>query len=497
VPNGTAPFAFRGQFGQRRGRIALGEDDRLNPRATSIGGRQAAAQAWFRRNGRTTAAIQASLLPLLMAAALALGGGGTGAPLQELQLQLFAALVAAAWLVLEGTDSLARVEPRVWWLCALVLVLPLAQLVPLPPIVWQALPGRELQRDALALVGAADAWMPWSQTPARTLASLLAMLVPLLVMVMVAAAGPRRRASAIAAVAAMVLVSLLLGALQLSAGESGLWRPYSDANLGYLNGFQANRNAQADVVLIGMVAAAVWAIRRRQSLGRLYADLLLAGIAVVFVLACALTGSRAGIALVPVALLAVAWLRTEGAWTARRVGVWLGALAGTLFVLGLALALTGPGRKVLGRFGLGADFRWELWIDTREAIASTWPFGGGLGSFQPLFVAAERLEVVDPTRPVAAHNDWLELILEGGLPALVILIVALALVGRMAVDAWRKGGGERRPQVVFALSTGAIVALHSIVDYPLRSMAIACLAGLAAGMLAAVPGQSDREGADQ
>jgi hypothetical protein len=47
------------------------------------------------------------------------------------------------------------------------------------------------------------------------------------------------------------------------------------------------------------------------------------------------------------------------------------------------------------------------------------------------------------------------------------------------------------PQVVFALVTLTVIALHSLVDYPLRSMSLQCLAGLAVGLLMA-PSESQQ-----
>ncbi len=56
----------------------------------------------------------------------------------------------------------------------------------------------------------------------------------------------------------------------------------------------------------------------------------------------------------------------------------------------------------------------------------------------------------------------------------------------MALRAWRKRP-EDRPQVLFGLAALLVIGIHSLVDYPLRSMALACFAALAAGMLATPP----------
>ena len=418
-------------------------------------------------------------------AALGLGGGGSSAPRSELLLQLIAALAAAAWLVVPrepGTNRQAH--QRLWIMAGVLLALPCLQLLPLPPLIWERLPGREQELAALELVGAGAAWMPWSITPARTFASLLAILPALLTMGMVAGLDREGRAWVIAAIAGMAAVSLLLGALQLSAGMAAGWRPYGIGNLGFLNGFQANRNAQADVLLIGLVASAsslrTWSDRRQTAV-----DLILAALAALLLLGCVLTGSRAGMAMIPVALAAAAiiWLpqRIRGRAALLGLGAVLAAGAAGFLVLRQTAAV---GRS-LERFASEQDFRWELWQDTQYAIIQYWPFGSGIGSFKSVITAAERLEVVDPTSPVRAHNDYLELTLEGGVFGLMVLSFAAVWIGWMAIDAWRRRNPATRPQIVFAFAVMTIIALHSLVDYPLRSMALACLAGVAAGLLSA------------
>jgi O-antigen ligase len=109
-----------------------------------------------------------------------------------------------------------------------------------------------------------------------------------------------------------------------------------------------------------------------------------------------------------------------------------------------------------------------------------------VGSFVPVFVAAERLEVVDPSFPNRAHNDFLELALEAGLPGLVLLAV---LTGWLALRWTRRlraaDSTAERAELLFAGATLAVFGLHAVVDYPLRSMALAALAGVATGIILA------------
>jgi hypothetical protein len=90
-----------------------------------------------------------------LVSALVLGGGGTSNPTTELVLHpLMALLVALPLINSRLAEGLWRPVPRLAWaMAALVLVVPMAQLVPLPPALWQSLPGRAAEMQSLALIG--------------------------------------------------------------------------------------------------------------------------------------------------------------------------------------------------------------------------------------------------------------------------------------------------------------------------------------------------------
>jgi O-antigen ligase len=442
----------------------------------------------------TTPSAPARLAAALLALALLLGGGGTPFPLNEMLLE-WAAVAALGWAAWRADGA----SPRAAMACAAALLALLAlQLVPLPPWLWQSLPGRETERAALALIGAERAWMPLSVSPARTLASLLSLLVPLAMLLLAARLSRRGQMLCLKALATVALASVIVGAAQLAAGANSPLRFYSGAHAGYLTGFQANRNHQADVLLIGMVALAAWR-KATPSLwhegGRQaawWAAMALLGGGVL------LTVSRTGMALLVATGLGL-WL-----WLRPRRRPNRGEVAGLATV---AVALAGAAwlargsaaaERIASRLEQSDDPRPDLWTDTAYAIAQHWPFGSGFGTFPSVFVAAERLEVVDPSRPNRAHNDYLELTLEAGLPGLVMLaILAAYLAWRLFAALRAERGSEARATLVFAGSALGLLALHSIVDYPLRSMALAAIAGLAAGIILASGVETARAGAGE
>lgn len=282
----------------------------------------------------------------------------------------------------------------------------------------------------------------------------------------------------------MVLLSLILGAGQIAAGNQSVLRLYSQTNPGFLNGFQANRNAQADVLLIGMAAAAATVGMLRGRALRTSASGIAISAISVLALGVILTGSRTGIALIPVALIftTMIWFGFH-----RKVILYLSGLI-PIAILGMwVLQHNFAIQKVLGRFDTQGDFRSELWSDAIFAIAVYWPFGAGIGSAAPTLAAVERLEIVDITIPNRVHNDYLEFALETGIFGPAIIIAIGALVTFTAVNHIRKSGTQARRTIYFPLAVMVVIALHSIVDYPLRSMSLAIIAATALGMLLARP----------
>jgi len=423
---------------------------------------------------------------LLVGAAVVLGGGGSPSPHPEMALQVLSLLLLAVWALL-SPRPLPQVAPLIWWLVALLLVLPVVQLVPLPPAAWQALPGREAERAALALVGAENSWRPWTLSPPRTLASLLALVTPAIVLVMTASLNRAGRSMVLGMIAGAALLALLVGAAQMAGGQADALRFY-DRDVGYLNGFQANHNSAADVLLIGMVAFAAaardWGKRRRAASAAGYRLAAVAAATLVFSLGVVLTASRAGTALLPVALagvLVIVWAWLQPTRAVRRGAAVAGVLGiAAVFYLVQHNAVIG---NVIGRYDFANEFRPQLWTDALYAARQYLPFGAGVGVFVPAFLAAERLEVVDVTRPNRAHSDGLELLVEGGLFGIAVFAVFVGILIRKFMQGLNNPPAGSRAQVWFSGAALSVILLHSQVDYPLRSMSLACIAAAAAGML--------------
>lgn len=430
-----------------------------------------------------------ALCMVILGLGLVLGGGGTVNPQTEMVLQVLSALLMIPLVTSDNWQrGLGHVQAPAWLLAALILLIPVIQLIPLPPSIWHALPWRAVEIESLALIQADQNWMPLTMAPARTFASLLATIFPVLLMMQVSRLSIRGRSWLCVAMVAGGVASLLLGVLQLSHTGGLDWSLYSQFSEGFLVGFQANRNAEADFLLICILAMGVLATSRLADNRRhpLTLAALLLGL-LAFGLGLFMTGSRTGIALSLLTLLFLAAML----WPGLRPRVpplhLLGAGAGIILAGGLLLQLQSV-QKVIARFTLAREARWDLWTDTWYAIGQVWPFGSGIGTIVPMLEAAERLDVVDPTRPVRAHNDWMEWTLEAGMPGLIalglVILVLIVMIVRALVAAHRPGANpSRRAQIIFACGLLTIEALHAIVDYPLRSMSLAMLAAVAAAFL--------------
>lgn len=414
--------------------------------------------------------------------AVALGGGGVGAAMANLCVQLAAlALIGASRAAF---PRFFRGAPRLLvFLVTATAALPLLQLIPLPPEVWTKLPGREIVVQALALTGHAG-WFPASVDPAMTLVAVTGLLVPLAAIV----AGwslPRGDLDRMQLLlAGLGLGCALYGAVQVLGGD--ILIPYDGNPMpGVLFGTFANRNSTGLFLvccLLMLCSLPQLARSRRHLAAGCGAGLFLA-------LAVLLTQSRTAIVLLALpALLALARtaraVRRGGQAKAFPRGA-APMMAATLLV---ALALASSGSldatrigTSLARFEQGDDLRPRLWEDAAGLADRFWPAGSGMGTFDTVFQSGESLEYLTPKRAGRAHNDYLEIAIEAGLPGLVLAGGWLLWLLTAAIGSARRTAGW---QAAGAAGTLLAIALHSLLDYPLRNQTMLFLAAIAIVMLA-------------
>lgn len=439
----------------------------------------ASSAAWTAR--------ESVLAVAMLAFALVLGGGGTPAPRAELAVECVAALIAMLWL-LSGSPATTyqRVPRSAWLLTAVVAAIPIIQLIPLPPVLWQSLPGRAIEREALSLIDLDATWRSWSLAPNRTFSALLSLGPPLLLLLLTATLNHQARLRLVATLAVIGLLSIVIGALQLTADDASPLRFYG-VTTPQLTGFQANHNSTADLLLIALIASTVvlraTVEQRRLPNNRALVLGIAGGVNSLFVIGTVLTASRMGIILLPLALFASFWILRPWLPISRQVLAGSALILAGLALVGLLLARDNAViSAVVARFDFSGELRPQLWQDGLFVVRQHFPFGVGMGNFMPALIADERLEAVRPFLPNRAHNDFIELAAEAGLLGIAALAGSSWLLGRAAWSALRSSSPGRPGQAAFAAAALLILALHSLVDYPLRSMSLACLAAICAGL---------------
>lgn len=431
-------------------------------------------------------------------ACLFLGGASAAGAAVNGVLQLLALLLIAlvAWTRRAGAPPLlpAGSMPLVIAL-GCFLLWSLIQLIPLPASLWTTLPGRAPIAEGFKLLGVPLPAIPASLAPGKTLQSLLWLIPPVAAFLLAAPLTSRGRRTLALAILVGALLSMLLGAFQVLGGSGSPLRFYEITNPTAPVGFFSNKNHLATLLLCALPIAGALAGRaaapgrhksRAQSQKMIYA-----AIALFLVVGLAINRSMAGYALLLPAGF-VAFLIYRQAVTGGVSRVALGVLA-ALVIAYVGVAVAGPvSREALStKFTQSPASRQVMTERTLQAAGDHFPVGSGLGSFPQIYRTYENPE--DASRAFAnhAHNDYAEIALELGVPGLLLVLLFILWWARRAFAAWTKDFGG----VALARAASAMVGLvlfHSLVDYPLRTSAIAALFAVACAFLLPAPAAPTR-----
>jgi len=425
--------------------------------------------------------LRQSLAPIYLFACIVMGGSAQGM-LTNLALQL-AGIAILCWALLTRTavkDS--RPARQLAWLAALAVLLVVIQLVPLPPAIWTHLPGRQFAVDGLRLLGQPLPWMPLSLAPDDTIATAMALLPPLAMLALILRLGAYREEWLVIALLGATVISVALGVLQLQSGGSGPYL-YPMATIGTASGLFANTNHMATLLLVSIPFLVALAGRRWRKLpkanDRLLTGTLAGGAAVVLMLGFATNNSFA-LLIIGAPVIGAAALQLIPAGRVR-----LGRLA---VMLGLLLVAGTAALAIMVSAGMSSSnhtsvaIRADIWDQTSDAIADHGVVGAGIGTFPKLYPQYEDPATVERTYINHAHNDYLELALETGIPGLVLMLLFLAWWGSRTYAIWRSPDTAEMARA--ACIASAAVLLHSLVDYPLRTAAIATCFAMALALMA-------------
>lgn len=397
-----------------------------------------------------------------------------------------------AWLLLIVTalfgprPSFGRAAP-VWILLAAGAVLALVQLIPLPPLLWQALPGRGLLVEAAAASGQAQPWRPWSMVPDATAQAAASLIVPAVVLLLASGVGDEERRWLPGLMLCLVTVSMLIGLLQVSV--PGFGDPLVNAPLGMLTGPFANRNHFALFLALGCLLVPAWAFAQgRRPHWRAPVGF---GLILLFLLMILATGSRAGTALGVLAFgIGLAMARQGIRRELSRYPSWafpalIAAMVAVIAGFVLVSVAHDRAASIDRAFTVdpGQDMRGRALPVVLDMVRTYFPWGSGFGGFDPMFRIHEPLGLLKPTYFNHAHDDLLELVLDGGLPALLLLLAAVLWWGRASLRAWTGPAGRQiAPKLGSAMLL--LVLIASLFDYPARTPLVMATIALAALWLA-------------
>lgn len=414
-----------------------------------------------------------------MLLALVFGGGGIDAPLHNLVVQL-TAFGLLGWQVLQSREGLDRTLAG---LMACTVLLPVLQIVPLPPAIWTLFPGRALVAESAGLIGMEDAWRPISVAPRRTLLATIALAPPLAVFLGIASLPQSRgtQACVLALLVTLGIITVVVGGAQLAVANAH-FNLYPGAFGFQLYGFFANHNA-AGLLLVCALCALVGLLE----LGWITPPWKwLAGAAgLAIAVAVILTQSRSSALLLAIpALQALFAIRWKNALAPRVVGL-VAAGIGLAGILALAIPeMAGRLGQALQHYRTSGFDRPDIWADARVAAERFWPIGSGIGTFESVFQLDESLETLIAPRAGRAHDEYLELAIEAGIFGLAL---ALAWIGWIALAVRRSWGGTSDSRAV-GRASGALLAsflIQALVDYPFRAQTLLCVAACAVALLAA------------
>ncbi len=415
-----------------------------------------------------------------------LGGSSRTDPVQLIALRPLAALFLIPALYWFERGEIKRVRVLATLLVALI-GWTLLQLIPLPPGLWTALAGRGEVAALDAALGLEDNWRPISMAPARGWNAAAGLIVPFAALIVALAAKANSRLLLVV-IGSLGVLDAILGVAQVIDGSNSALYFYQYSNRGAPVGIFANENHSAAFSACALLVVTKLALDEPNARRRGLARVGYPAAALIIVLAALISGSRGGIIFVFFAGVTAAamiffasWQPGKGRRSRRKphqesiarkrrlfvgVGILMMAFVPVIFLL---FDRVPAFSDILSKDPF-EDLRWEIWPALTEMINTYWLFGAGFGAFEQLYHIYEPTSLLMPKYVNQAHNDWAQLVIEGGVPTIVILVLALRWVFQSIIqilENQRTGISS----AIFWVAIFSIIAFASLFDYPLRAPA--------------------------
>ena len=392
--------------------------------------------------------------------------GGTSQDIVDPKLPIY----LASLIIIGCCLSVVKIDSKIWRLKTLVIlwcmfvIVQLAYLIPLPPSIWTELNGRDTIVQGFEIIGAELPWLPLSVTPEKTLFSLFDFLPSLaLILLMGTVVTPREFKVALWSLGAFVIISVVIGMMQVGGATTMYY--YENTNQGSAVGFFSNANHFGIMLLMSVPLLACLADQNTKAFTFSIIAILAA------ILGIGLSGSLASYLLIIPVLAATLFVgsRTIKMKKLYMVGVFISLISALLFDM---FIWNNMQSEILDKFtSIDTSTRRVLFDNTYQITKEFFPFGSGLGSFSDVYRLVE--EAGRRTIP-HAHNDYIEIISEMGVIGISGLIFIFFWLGKNIYDSSFSQGAGRNSAKFMAIAIVAI-GIHSIFDYPLRTIAIMTL----------------------
>ncbi|MES0169687.1 O-antigen ligase family protein [Mesorhizobium sp. M0027] len=373
-------------------------------------------------------------------------GGGTASGLYTDTLIQVVVIISAA--VVFSQTSGQRISRSVLWLLIFAVALIVLQIVPLPAAIFDGVRPELLLGDA-RLIGIAP-FRFVSVGVGRTVECLFFLLASAAFFLSVL----RLRSEQVSALLPFFFIGVicngLAGSIQYSLSDNiaivGLL-PFT-INAGLF----ANVNHFSALLFVSIPFVVYYGLFRGH---------LLSGsvglIALLLLLLAA--GSRAGVLIgLAITILSVVFLSARS----RASGLTI-----LLIFTGLTAYTIGAWTKIDADALDPALGRGEFARTTIEGIKDNWATGVGFGNFQKAYQIYERGGMIFRQYVNHAHNEYLEIAFEGGIPAILLMAGYFALLFAALARV------RRDPLQKAAFLSVSFLLIHSLVDYPLRTEALA------------------------
>ncbi len=313
--------------------------------------------------------------------------------------------------------------------------------------------------------------------PSAALNAVISLIVPLVTYLLISALPRSQDRRIVDLLLSIVVIEMLVALVQLSG--ISFHDPFVNGR-GTVAGTFANRNHFALFLAFGCLLAPVWALRGEgRPTWRLF---LILGLLPLLLLTILASGSRGGMFVGVIGFIGGgllvrehirALLKPYPRWIGAALIGFMLALVGLLILLSVDLGRAASITRILAG-DADSDMRKRAMPTILTMLKTYFPVGAGFGGFDILFRIHEPDALLKPTYFNRAHNDFLEVVLDGGLAGALLLLAGLGWWLNATVRAFRAGSDQilNRLGALMIL----LIVLASMIDYPARTPTImACL----------------------